>query len=422
MDKTADTLADQLLERHVQHELKALSGERLLTDLRGEIGELFQLCETATLRDVVSPRQINAVIQRNVVDLEIHGGIPELAGEMAQKVRAAPVQKETRLREVISAAQVGEFIDEALTLRHQRERLVEHLIEHPLYQELVAELVYHGVVNYIYEENMFSKNVPGIAATMKLGKRMFNKAVPGLDVTLEKNLKAYIGRSLPFLVRQSQLYINGALTDDEIKDTVMAVWTIFEDRTLAELHENVGELELQEFVVLGYEFWQSFRKTDYFKGCYEAVVAHLFDKYGDEPLQALLEDMGVTQAMVETEIEAFAPPLFDELHRRGYLEQILRRRLESFYHSQAALAVLGSGSGGEARQAGTQAAPAKPAKTQTGKTEPAKARPAAKAASSSGAGNTKSAPAKKAAAAKAESKPKAASKPKAKRAPKPKTD
>ncbi|WP_216642779.1 hypothetical protein [Hydrocarboniclastica marina] len=422
MDKTAATLADQLLERHVQHELGALSGERLLADLRGEIGEIFKLCEKATLRDMVSPEQINAVIKRNVVDLEIHGGIPELAGEMAQKVRAAPVQKKTRLRDLISAAQVGEFVDEALTLRHQRERLVEHLIEHPLYQELVAELVYHGVVNYIYEENMFSKNVPGIAATMKLGKRMFNKAVPGLDVTLEKNLKAYIGRSLPFLVRQSQLYINGALTDDEIKDTVMAVWSIFEDRTLAELQENVGELELQEFVVLGYEFWQSFRKTGYFKGCYEAVVAHLFDKYGDEPLQALLEDMGVTQAMVETEVEAFAPPLFDELRRRGYLEQILRRRLESFYHSQVALDILGSGSGGEARQAGTQAATAKPAKTQTNKAQTAKARPTAKAASSSGAGNTKSAPARKAAAAKAESKPKAASKPKAKRAPKPKTD
>ena len=340
MDKPANRLAEQLLEHHVQHELDALTDERFAADMRTEVDELFGLCKQLTLKDVVSQRQIKAVIKRNVVDLEIHGGIPELAGEMAARVKAAPVQKKTRLKDLGSRTQAAEFAEAVLALRRHRERLVEKLLEHPLYQELVAEIVYHGVINYVYDENLFSKNMPGMAATMKLGRQMFSKAVSGLDVALEKNLKAYIARSLPFLVRQSQLFINGALSDEELRDSVMAFWAMFEDKTIAELQLGLGDLELDEFIVLGYEFWQGFRKTDYFKGCYETVVDHLFRKYGNKPLQMLIGDMGVTPAIVKTELEAFAPALLGALRKHGYLEQMLRRRLEPFYRSEATLRLL----------------------------------------------------------------------------------
>lgn len=350
MAKAGASLAEQLLELHIQHELNALTCDQFFADTRGEVDRMFELLGRIPLRDLVSPEQIHGVIHRNVVQFEIHGGIPELAGEMAAKVRAAPVQETTRLKDLLSREQVAELIDEILTLRHQRERLVEHVMEHALYRELVAELVYHGLVNYIYEENLFSRSVPGIAATMKLGKRMFSKAIPGLDESLEKNLKAYIAKSLPFLIRQSQAFINGALSDEELKESANELWALVENKTLAELQSGIGELELSEFVVLGYEFWQGFRKTDYYRGCYEAVVEHLFDKYGDQPLDVLIGDMGVTPQIVKTELEAFGPGLFNALKKEGYLEELLRRRLGAFYHSEAATKLLVK----QERQAGSE--------------------------------------------------------------------
>jgi hypothetical protein len=120
----------------------------------------------------------------------------------------------------------------------------------------------------------------------------------------------------------------------------MAVWVSLEDHTIDELKEGLGDVQLQEFVVLGYEFWLQFRKTPYFEGCVEAVVTHLFELYGDRPLLDLLKDMGVNQDLVMAEVDGYALPVIDVLREEGYLEALVRRRLTPFYSSAAAKKLL----------------------------------------------------------------------------------
>jgi len=175
---------------------------------------------------------------------------------------------------------------------------------------------------------------------MKFGKRMANKAVPGLDETFERRLKAWLSDSLPGLVSRSEQFLQRALSDEEVRDTVMAAWVSVEDRTIAELHDGLGDVELQEFVVLGYEFWLQFRKTAYFEGCARAVVSHLFVKYGDRPLTDLLGDLGVTRDVIMAEVDAWAIPVIGVLQEEGYVEALVRRRLSAFYKSAAARKIL----------------------------------------------------------------------------------
>ncbi|WP_165856804.1 hypothetical protein [Marinobacter sp. JSM 1782161] len=337
-----NSLADQLLEAHIKHELSALKGAKLRKFVAGEVDRLFELADSVTLNEAVSEDQILGVIQRLVVNMELDAGIPELAGEMASQVLSAPVQSETELREILSRDQAAAFVEEFLQLREHRERLIGEIMAHPVYQELVSNLVYHGLVNYLYEDNLISRNVPGVGSMMKFGKRVATRAVPGIDETFEKRIKSWLSDSLPGLLQRSEQFLLRALSDDELRDTIMAAWNGVEDRSLSELQNGLGDLELQEFVVLGYEFWLSFRKTTYFEGCYQAVVAHLFAKYGDEPLATLLGDVGVTPAVVMAEVDAFAQPTLDLLRQSGYLEGLLRRRLAPFYRSAAAKKLLES--------------------------------------------------------------------------------
>lgn len=341
MSKGNTDIAAALLEQHVKHELAALKGTKLKKFLENEVAELFGYAERITLNRVTSVEQIMGVIQRIVVDMELDAGIPELAAEMATEVLNAPVQGQTPLKEVISREQFTAFLEEALELRHQRERVISEIMAHPVYQELVSNVVYHGLVNYLYEDNLITKSVPGVGSMMKFGKRMANRAVPGLDETFERRLKAWLSDSLPGLISRSEQFLHKALSDDELRDSVMAAWVAVEDRTVEDLHEGLGDVQLQEFVVLGYEFWLRFRKTPYFTGCARVVVQHLFDKYGDEPLLTLLQDMGVTRAIVMAEVDTFALPLVDVLREEGYLEQLLRRRLRPFYKSAAVKKILG---------------------------------------------------------------------------------
>ena len=276
MSKTAPSLVDTLFEAHVKHEVAALKGAKLKKFLEQEVDELLGYAEKVPLGRLISPEQVMGVIKRIAVNMELDAGIPELAAEMAAEVLKAPVQADTTLGEILSREQASGFIEEALELRQQRERIISEIMAHPVYQELVSNVVYHGLVNYLYEDNLITRSVPGVGSVMKFGKKMANKAVPGLDETFERRIKAWLAESLPGLIVRSEQFLHRALTDDELRDSVMAAWVSLENQTIAELQDGLGEVELQEFVVLGYDFWLNFRKTAYFEGCARAVVEHLF--------------------------------------------------------------------------------------------------------------------------------------------------
>src|SRR5690606_11742203 len=110
---------------------------------------------------------------------------------------------------------------------------------------------------------------------MKFGKKMNDKEVLGLDESLERRIKAWLSDSLPGLITRSEQFLHKALTDDELRDTVMAAWVTLENVTIAELKDGLDDVELQEFVVMGCDFWLHFRRTQYFDGCAQAVVEHL---------------------------------------------------------------------------------------------------------------------------------------------------
>ncbi|GGE69562.1 hypothetical protein GCM10011533_22390 [Streptosporangium jomthongense] len=337
-DKT--NAADKLLELHVKHELASLKGAKLRKFLKQEVDEILELAGTVTLNRVASEDRVMETIQRVVMDMSLDAGIPGLAGDMATEVLNAPVQASTALGDVLTREQASGFVEEMLELRHQRERMISEIMAHPVYQELVSNVVYQGIVNYLYEDNLITKSVPGVGSMMKFGKRMANKAVPGLDETFERRLKAWLSDSLPGIISRSEQFLQRAISDDEVRDTIMAAWAAMEDRTLAELQDGLGDVELQAFVVLGYEFWLQFRKTDYFAGCAQAVVAHLFVKYGDRPLTDLLSDLGVTRDIIMAELDAWAVPVIDVLREEGYVEALVRRRLSAFYNSAAARKIL----------------------------------------------------------------------------------
>jgi len=340
MTKPTPNLADTLFEAHVKHEMASLKGAKLRKFLEAEVDELLKHAETVPLEQLVSSEQVMGVIQRIVIDMELDAGIPELAAEMATEVMSAPVQADTTLGEILSRDQASAFIEEALELRQQRERIIAGIMAHPVYQELVSNVVYHGLVNYLYEDNLLTRSVPGVGSMMKFGKKMANKAVPGLDETFERRIKAWLSDSLPGLITRSEQFLHKALTDDELRDSVMAAWVTLEGSTISELKDGLGDVELQEFVVLGYDFWLHFRETAYFEGCAQAAVEHLYAKYGSKPVIALLQDVGVTREVIVTELAELALPVVDVLREEGYVEALLRRRLGAFYRSAAVKKLL----------------------------------------------------------------------------------
>jgi hypothetical protein len=209
-----------------------------------------------------------------------------------------------------------------------------------VYQELISGVLYKAMVRYITETNLITKNVPGVASMMQFGKRVMHKAIPKLEGALEENLRTYIASNLNFLLKESKIFLEESLTDEEVKVSALELWDMIEGKTLGEFQQGMSTLDLSEFVVLGYEFWLKFRKDTYFQQAYEVVVDYVFEKYGDETVAAVLKELQINKERLATEVKAFAPKILVSLKATGTLEKLLRERLESFYLSEAALGFL----------------------------------------------------------------------------------
>lgn len=332
--------AKKMLELHVAEEMKAIQAEPLSVWVENEIKELWQTLADVTLADFITAETIMGAIQRNVIDREIPGAVAEIAGEGAASLFNAEFHLKTTAGEIISTRQVTEFIDKGLELKDQREAFMAKVIHQPIYSQLVSDLMYRGIVRYIYKDNVLSKKIPGVSSMLKFGTKMVNKTVPKLEGAVEDNVKAFIAENTSSLLKQSQSFLSETLTDEELKDIFLGVWTALEPKELGDLQNGMDTIDLSEFVVLGYEFWKKFRKTEYFSLCCQHVVHDLYEKYGNEPVIALLDDFAIDQNFILKEFNAFAPDILQSLSKSGFSEDLVRRRLEPFYESEALLAVL----------------------------------------------------------------------------------
>jgi hypothetical protein len=339
---TPKTVARKLLDMHVAQEMKALDAEPLGKWLEVELPQLWQAFDQVKLSDFVSPETVIAAIRRNAIEPEIPGAVAEIAGEAAASLFTAEFHLNTTAGEIISTRQVTEFIDKGLELKEQREALVAKVIHQPIYSQLVSDLMYRGIVRYIYDENVLSKKIPGVSSMLKFSTRMVNKTVPRLEGAVEENVKAFIADNISVLLRQSQSFLSQALTDEEIKEMCLGVWAALESRQLGDLQSGMDSIDLTEFVVLGYEFWKKFRKSGYFAACFTHVVDQLYGKYGSEPVSVLLNDFAIDQAFVQREFNAFGPDIIKTLKDTGLIEALVRRRLEGFYAQPEVEALLGT--------------------------------------------------------------------------------
>ncbi len=335
--RSAEEIANILLERHVKHELAAFDETAFISWIRNESETLLDWLRTIKLNQLVSGQTVKAVIKSNVVEREIPGSIAEIAGEAATKLFTADIHKSTQLNQVITTHEVEEFVDKFLELHEQRKEGLNRIIDLPIYTDLISDVLYQAIIRYIYETNILSKNVPGVSSMLKFSKRVVSKTVPKLEGAVEENVKSYIANNLGFLIRESKLFLENSLTDEQLKTSAMDLWDLLENKTFGDVQTGMDSLDLSDFVVLGYEFWLRFRKSEYFQNCYELIVDYFFEKYGDAQLAVLFDDFMVTPERVMEEAERFTPQVLKTLKASGQLEGLLRRRLNTFYTSTETL-------------------------------------------------------------------------------------
>ena len=330
--KDPAALADALLEAELAFWLQNIKGKKLEALVVDEVGRIYDQLQSVTLNQAVDRNKVKATAQRYAVEMEIGGGIPELFGEIAKVIFEFPASKKTAVGEVVSDSVATEFIEKIFEQGGVIDHTLANVRNSAAFKHFLSDVVFTVLKGYLLEQNK---------GTRLIRDWLSNKA-PELSGGFEDRIRQLMDSG----VSGSLGMVNEALDHQQYRETAMnsalEFWDVVRQWPLSSYKDYITEQDLQEFMVLGYEFWLSLRDTDYMKACIDAGVEFFFEKYGEVDLQTLLDEIGVSREMIIEEISNYAPNLANLLVSQGLAESFIRRHLKRFYNSKKTLEILAS--------------------------------------------------------------------------------
>ncbi|MGW5523778.1 hypothetical protein [Gordonia sp. NPDC003950] len=327
----SDDVAQRLLDAQI-----AFTRRQLLTP--AEYGSLvveavdafLDDAATLTLDDVVTRELIKLVAHKYTVQMPVEGSIPELVGEIGGRIYRHRANDEYRLADIADPAEFDALVA-AITDTGLVRRLATQVIESPAAMDACVELVTQ-TLDAAIEERRADGETGGVrAALIRAVTRVAAPAVPVLESGVER--VARIGmRRLAMMVERDG--------DDVLGAAARELWRERSAEVIGRFRDVLEPGDVEDLVVVAFEFWKSFRDTDYFRPLLDEGIDHVFDKYGTVALTDLLADLGIGRADLIEEGLRFGPVVLTRLDERGMLEPLLRRQFAPFYSSpefQAAL-------------------------------------------------------------------------------------
>lgn len=339
-DAPAHGVAQALLDAQVAFVLERLLHAPQFTPMLDTLLDAaLEDAAQLVLEQVVTRDMIKATARTCAVELDLQGGIPALVGEVARALHAHPMHGNTRLCDLISPRRFEDLLDHVLALKSLRRRLVDELLGSPLYESIASDLLYNGIRDYLARTEA-PGGIPGARSALKLGRAVVRRATAGFEDALEEGIKRHIGRSVGRVSRQTAQPLVDGEHDGALREGALDSWRRLRELSLGELREDLSALDVEELFVTLYECWKELRHAPIIAALIDSAIDTFFDRYGQQALAALLQDLGVERALMRREALRLAPQVFARLHAAGRLEPALRRLLEPFYRSGAVERVL----------------------------------------------------------------------------------
>jgi|GEM_PF-79806 len=339
----AQQTAQALLAAQVAHARSRLLGTALEKTLSIEVDQALMTASEITLGDAVSRQTLRDVVRVFAFELDLGAGVIALSGEMAQQLHRETLKSSPKLKHLISNAHISQWLDKVLELDELRGLILEKIGQSETFHQLVSD---HALMLL---EKQFSEHTPDWLQRLTNGNQPLlqdNKLLSRVQQRVSRGLRQQ-ETHLAQLLHQTvtRVIIQGcqtlAVQDRNVwRDTIWQLWQGVQDETVAELMEGLEPLDLEDFLVLGYNEWRKLRQTEYIQRLIYTGVDVFYDAYQDTALTDLLDDVGISRTHILTEMMRFAPQVLILLDERGYLNEILSRQFAPFYAQESTLQLL----------------------------------------------------------------------------------
>ncbi|MDP2226528.1 MAG: hypothetical protein Q8J78_03515 [Moraxellaceae bacterium] len=329
--------ANALLDAHTRHMLARLSSE-LDTLLADETAALCAWAGSRPVTAITDEVRVRDFLLRNVFDITPSDALLAQIGTLATKALQSPLNKTTKLEELLNVREYDLIVDRVIELEDLRRQIVRAVMQNPSVTQLISDLVYNGVKNYLMEDGGIAKKVPGMSSLMKMGKGMMERV--GADDALEGALKSYVKRNTRATMELSERLVEKALETPKLKAVARQFWQQIKGEHLYRVTRFVGKDDVDDVITIGNTLWNHFRQTTYARELLNELVHAWFEQWGEQPIMQVLNDIGLSQERLVVEVQQIGQPLVADLISSGHLEARIRQHLEVFYSSPDAEAAL----------------------------------------------------------------------------------
>lgn len=335
----ASSLVTQLYETHVHFVLNQCKGEALSEHIRDEIQALRVWLNQVTLNQLIKKQDLLSSIKKSLVDYPLDGESiamhrHALILDIEKALLHAPVNQQTHLENVFSEQNHHQLTEKMIDLSRLREALVKASLNSSIYVDLVSDVLYNGIKDFLLEENFLSK-MPGVSTVLKMSKWSLNKALPNMDTFVEKTAKDFIKQHIPKTVELSEKILNKSLTGDSIRQVADHIWQQIKDQPLAQANDYITDKDLVDFVNLSESWWFHYRKSEHFIESCSTFIDYWLERQGDRTPISFFDSLGGDVELLISELQNYAAHWVNLAQEQGYLEQRVRSWLAPFYESSA---------------------------------------------------------------------------------------
>lgn len=326
-------MIEQLIEAHLEFLEQEFSHT---ATIETEFLNFYQWFRKQTLQQLWSFEQINALLQKQILDTSASHFLIEQITEHVRFALVHPLNDSTKIADVIPVLTIDKIAQYVASKSAHRQRLIKTVVNNPAFSAMITQLIQHSIQDYV-DNSVMAKRVPGVSRFMKMGKSVLETVT---DSNLDETIAHYLQKNILKLSQMSEHVLNQHFDDEKLYHFQANLWHKIKDMPLNVLKNYIEVQDLSNTVSLGHEIWDHIRQTDYLKQQVHDGVYAWYIRNQERPFDLLLRDLNIDEALIQHQLQQLLAPIVQKLISSEYLRSRARAYLEKFYYAETAQNIL----------------------------------------------------------------------------------
>ncbi len=331
---------ETMVSLHTDHILQQLSAAALQDNLTQELTFLLQEISPYTLKDLLDQKALALLIKKHILERPLSDGIRQEVRATIHSIIHLPELAQLTAGDCMDTSDIVKVIDYVLEQRALRAKVVHQVLSNPVYSDVLSDLLYVSIKDYLLQENILTKKVPGVASLMKIGKGVVEK-MGNLEENFEKAIKNYIRKNIASTIALSEQLILKAFDGPGIRNALLDFWEQSKSVSFADAGGYVQDLHISQGEEISNLIWNHLRVLPQVQAGVEQLILLFMERHSLRRVGELLNDFELDLHALVLDLVQIIRPGIDQLVQDGFIRQRIHAHLTEFYNSPAAKSLLG---------------------------------------------------------------------------------